>query len=219
MEPETEAHGPAFLVQGLAVNRQPLGRKRLHEVAARRPHYANLFAVMRATRQSRARAGPRYVEGYVFPSYRREMAQGPDLERGCFGRGVIFLLRDAREADPGADDKTPLIEETEFGGVLDIIKREGNELSAILRAVGTVSRWTIGTEESGREKSLHACEQLPPVNERSYYPRDLRKQALRATRRLTAGEPNPCGCSRSGARLYRSGASSRRANYGGDFRT
>ena len=83
------------------------------------------------------------------------------------GEGVISAVRDPTEArtpikdkgkivdyqittsDPGVDDKRLMIVESEFGGVLKAIQREGNKLTSVIRL-----GWDSGSLRSMNEKSV-----------------------------------------------------------------
>jgi hypothetical protein len=110
-----------------------------------RIHHANLYVVNTGDSASgRKGEGLEMLKTYVFPSVTDDTWRNERIWSGAAsGEGIIFLLRNATEVDPGAGDKRLLIEETEFGGVLDVIKRDGNKLSAMLRRAGTEPRSAI----------------------------------------------------------------------------
>jgi hypothetical protein len=135
MEPETEAHGPALLIQALATISNVWGRAASTKGGAR-IHRANLFAVtVGDSSLGRKGEGLETLNTYVFPTVADEIWRKERIRSGAAsGEGIIFHLRDATDKDAGANDKRLLIQETEFGGMLDVINRDGNKLSAILRA-------------------------------------------------------------------------------------
>ena len=142
MMPHTEASGPSLLVQGLVSIGNLLGR-RAWTLAGARDHFTNLYAVT-VGESAVGRKGEAWamLKRYVFPtltdsdkSWLSRIAHG-----AASGTGLIFAMRDPtekeeteEETDPAERDKRLLLEESEFGGMLDIMNRDGNNLSAVLR--------------------------------------------------------------------------------------
>ena len=136
MEPESEANKPSLLVQALVCVGNLIGRNAYTKVGnATRKHYASLFSVTVGTTSiGRKGTGLDLLKAHVFPSIDDEIWRNKCIANGASsGTGIVFHLRNATEKDPGAEDKLLLLEETEFGNVLNVIKREGNDLSGILR--------------------------------------------------------------------------------------
>lgn len=140
--PTTEADPTAILIQFLAgfgnlVGRGPFVRVDGHD------HRANLFAVIVGD-TSRARKGTswRRVHGVLAgcdPSWAATRTSGGLSS----GEGLIWEVRDPIYGldkkgdqvltDQGTADKRLLVVESEFGGAIRVLGREGSTLSAILR--------------------------------------------------------------------------------------
>ena len=143
IEPNTEADPAAILLQFLVGFGNLVGRGPFIEVDGHE-HHANLFAVVVGD-TSRARKGT---------SWRRVRALLADCDRLwaadrllgglSSGEGLIWAVRDAvfgvdkKSGEDfiihrAVDDKRLLVVESEFGGALRVLGREGSTLSAILR--------------------------------------------------------------------------------------
>ena len=143
LDPHTEADPVAVLVHvlvvfGIAVGRGP------HLMVDGSRHGCNEFAVTVGA-SSKARKGTaeaRAKETFLLADSEfmaRRVKGGLSS-----GEGLVFQVRDPVEtynpregtwtvSDPGEEDKRLLAVEQEFGGVLKVIERDGNTLSAILR--------------------------------------------------------------------------------------
>jgi hypothetical protein len=154
IEPETEADPVALLVQLLVAFGSLIGRS-AHVAVGATWHFANEFTVL-VGETSAARKGSSWSEVMRFVG-------AVDSERHYLGglssgEGLIYHVRDpleGREAiknkgqitgyqditvDHGVADKRLLVVETEFGGVLKVLSREGNKLNAVVRQA-----WDGGT--------------------------------------------------------------------------
>ncbi|MHB1563871.1 MAG: DUF3987 domain-containing protein [Leptospirillum sp.] len=142
LDPHTEADPIAVLIHaliffGIAVGRSP------HMMVDGARHGTNEFAVVVGV-SGKARKGTseaRTRETFIFSGgdFVSERIKG-GLSTG---EGLINQVRDPVErmnnegllevVDPGVEDKRLLAIEPEFGGLLKIIERDGNSLSAVLR--------------------------------------------------------------------------------------
>jgi hypothetical protein len=137
MEPHTEAHPAALLVQLLVAVGNVIGRT-AHFGVSGTPHYLNEFVCI-------VGASARGAKGDSLAAVRQFLETvAPDWSRDCqaagltSGVGVLHRIRDARirpddRPDPGVPDKRLLVTETEFSATLQAMRREGNDLSAVLR--------------------------------------------------------------------------------------
>lgn len=156
VEPHTEADPTALLLQFLVAFGSLIGRTAYCLAEADR-HHTNLFAVLVGT-TSRGRKGSSW--GHV----RRPMEAVDDAWAGdrvvpglSSGEGLIWAVRDPIETeeavkekgkvvgrqavlqDPGEADKRLFVLEAEFASPLQMLKREGNILSSLVR-----SAWDTG---------------------------------------------------------------------------
>jgi hypothetical protein len=150
IEPRSEADPAALLVQLLVAFGSVVGRN-AHVGVGATWHHANEFALM-VGETSAARKGTSWSEVFRFvaavdPEWRDKRILG-GLSTGA---GLIYHVRDPLEGkeairekgkitgyqdvilDHGVSDKRLLVIETEFGGVLKVSSREGNNLSAVMR--------------------------------------------------------------------------------------
>jgi 5S rRNA maturation endonuclease (ribonuclease M5) len=143
IEPHTESDPVAILIQLLVAVGNCIGRGPHFRVEATE-HHAILFAVCVGD-SSKARKGTswghvRRLVGMVDPDWaERCLANGLSS-----GEGVIHAIRDAiprvskngetEVVDPGVADKRLLVVESEFASVLRVARRDGNTLTAIVRA-------------------------------------------------------------------------------------
>jgi hypothetical protein len=161
IEPESEADPPAVLVQLLIAFGSMIGRS-AHIVLGRARHYTNEFALV-VGETSSSRKGTSWEE----VSWQAEIAD-PDWRKHrvipglSSGEGLIHSVRDPLETqepvkekgkvvsyqmvvtDHGVADKRLLVLETEFGSVLQVLAREGNTLSSVLRTAWDSNR-PLGT--------------------------------------------------------------------------
>ena len=135
MLPHTEASGPSLLMQGLVLIGNLIGR-RAWTLAGARDHFPNLYAVtVGESAVGRKGEALEMLKRYVFPTITDGDWIWPSRIVGgaASAEGIIFALRDKTDQDAGAEDKRLLLEESEFGGMLDVINRENNKLGALLR--------------------------------------------------------------------------------------
>ena len=143
LDPHTEADPVAVLIHVLTVFGIVVGRGP-HLIVDGARHGTNEFAVTVGA-SGKARKGTaeaRAKETFLLADsdFMAERVKGGLSS----GEGLIYQVRDPVEtfspkdgtwivSDPGEEDKRLLAIEQEFGGVLKIIERDGNTLSAILR--------------------------------------------------------------------------------------
>jgi hypothetical protein len=150
IEPESEADPVALLVQLLVAFGNAVGRRPHVRVGAAQ-HFANEFVVL-VGETSAGRKGTSWHDA------RRAVADadpewaGTRIQGGLSsGEGLIYHVRDPIEGkeplkdkgkvigyqdvvrDHGVADKRLLVFESEFGGVLKALGREGNKLRAVIR--------------------------------------------------------------------------------------
>jgi hypothetical protein len=150
LEPQTEAHPAALLIQFLVAYGNVIGRSVCFEVESDR-HYLNLFAVL-VGQTSKSRKGTSWGRiRALFEAADPGWADRRIVSGLSSGEGLIWHVRDPitgrekvrqngkpsttreYEADPGEPDKRLLVVEPEYATVLRRIEREGNSLSCILR--------------------------------------------------------------------------------------
>jgi len=150
--PETEADPAALLFTFLAGFGNMIGRNPYMTVGATR-HYLNLYVVT-VGRTSVSRKGTAWMDTRrVLKSIDEDWTR-KNVEGGLSsGEGVIHRIRDeineekpvkekgrytgqydTVKVDPGIEDKSLFILETEFCSPLKVMAREGNTLSPVLRA-------------------------------------------------------------------------------------
>lgn len=151
IEPETEADPMAVLLQLLVYFGCAIGRS-AHFLVESTKHYCNLFVVL-VGQTAIGRKGT--SEGRVRDQFRQvdpDWAAKRILNGLSSGEGLIWAVRDPIEkkdpvkekgkvvryetvlADHGIDDKRLLVVEPEFASVLRQSARDGNTLSATIRA-------------------------------------------------------------------------------------
>jgi hypothetical protein len=167
IEPETEADPAALLVQLLVAFGSVVGRNAYVGVGSAR-HYTNEFVLL-VGETSSARKGTSWSEVRQFLAAVDVDWKDKRILGGLSsGEGLIYAVRDpiaAKEPimdkqkkitgyqdvikDHGVEDKRLLVIEPEFGGVLKVLSREGNKLSAVIRqawdANGVLATMTKGT--------------------------------------------------------------------------
>jgi hypothetical protein len=147
IEPETEADPVALLVQLLVAFGSIIGRA-AHATVGSVWHRANEYCVI-VGETSAARKGTSWSEVSRFVS--QADSTWHYLGGLSSGEGLIYAIRDplvSKEpiktsgtvtgyqdvtTDHGVSDKRCLVVETEFGGVLQALARDGNKLSAVVR--------------------------------------------------------------------------------------
>jgi len=147
LEPHTEAHPAALLLQYLVALGNVLGRG-AYCIAESDKHYPNLFAAIVGD-SSLGKKGTSW--GRVM-SLMKEI--DPDWSKGNIvsglgsGEAVIDMLKDPTDPIAAAfTDKRILLMEGEFAQVLQVMNRSGSTVSAIIRQAwdtGTLSNLTKG---------------------------------------------------------------------------
>ena len=138
IEPVTEADPVALLVTTLLYFGSVIGRT-AHAVVEDTPHYGAEFALI-VGNSAFARKGTSEARiAEVFRQVEPDWTENNLVQGGMSsGEGLINLIRDPAEIDgateQGISDKRRLIFEPEFARVLRVLQREGNNLSAVLRA-------------------------------------------------------------------------------------
>ena len=139
--PQTEADPVALLAQYLVYFGNAVGRGPYYLVESSK-HFTNLFALMVGA-TAKARKG--LSADRVRSIYREadEAWEGSCIRGGLSsGEGVIHAIRDPifalrkgvmTQIDPGIDDKRLMLDEREFFSALEVMKREGNIVSRIVR--------------------------------------------------------------------------------------
>ncbi len=148
LAPHTEADSTALLVQFLVAFGNRIGRKAFFKVGATK-HHTNLFCAT-VGQSSRGRKGTGLdlilalfseddgSTGWVKTCIKGGLASG---------EGLVYHVRDDRTEHiydkrkkeyeavmvPGVSDKRLLDKETEFAGVLQVMERDTNKLSSVLR--------------------------------------------------------------------------------------
>lgn len=157
LEPHTEAHPAALLIQHLVALGNIIGRGPYY-VAESDRHHPNLFAAI---------VGDSSV-GKKGTSWGRVMALMKEVDRDWSssnivsglgsGEAVIDKLKDADEAMTAAfTDKRLLLMEGEFAQVLQVMNRTGNTVSSIIRQAwdtGTLSNLTKGNHMKATDAHL-----------------------------------------------------------------
>lgn len=163
--PHTEAHPTALLLQTLVAFGNCIGRNAYFSVEADR-HYMNLFAVI-VGETSKARKGTSW--GHVSQMFQAidETWARQSIQNGLSsGEGLIWAVRDPIEkqepikekgritgyqtfiSDHGISDKRLLVVEQEFASVLQMMVREGNVLSALIRQAWDKGNLRVMTKNS-----------------------------------------------------------------------
>jgi hypothetical protein len=139
--PHTESDPVAILLQTLVYAGNAVGRGPYYLVESDR-HYTNLFAVLvgktgkarKGTSESRVRSLFVYADA--------EWEQSRVVSGMSSGEGLVWAVRDPIEKvkngtvdiiDDGVLDKRLMVAEREFAGALEVMKREGNILSRMVR--------------------------------------------------------------------------------------
>jgi hypothetical protein len=160
LEPASEAAPVALLVQLLVAFGSMAGRTAYFVAEADR-HYPNEYAVL-VGKTSKGRKGTSWGRTKALLAEADPMWADKRIASGLSsGEGLIWEVRDPItkmervkgeggavtyeevEVDPGVEDKRLLVHEAEFPGVLRLIERTGNSLSAVLRTA-----WDTGALRS-----------------------------------------------------------------------
>lgn len=131
VEPHTEADRVALLSQFLVGVGNIIGRHAHFKVEADR-HYLNLFMGL-VGETSKGRKGTAWGHAKSILSRIDDCWKKRIMGGLSSGEGLIWQVRDPLPEDPGVQDKRLLVLESELAGVLRVLAREGNTLSAIIR--------------------------------------------------------------------------------------
>jgi hypothetical protein len=140
LTPHTESHPASTLLAVMTRFGNIIGRTAFYCVEDTR-HYANLFVVSVGD-SSKARKGTGDDRiACVFDGIDKEWQWNRQLNGFGSGEGVIAAIADSKTyikkgkefATKGVADKRLFIREPEFSGILNVMRREGNLLSKILR--------------------------------------------------------------------------------------
>ena len=168
--PQTEADPLALLANMVIFFGNIIGRTAYIQIEATR-HYLNEFAVIVGQssigRKGTASDWAKHVFSAVDGLWADDRIQGGLSS----GEGLISAVRDPTEArtpikekgkivdyqitvsDPGIEDKRLMVVESEFGGVLKAIQREGNKLTSVIRLA-----WDTGLLRSMTKSPYKATE-------------------------------------------------------------
>jgi hypothetical protein len=157
IEPSSEADPVALLVQIMVAFGSIIGRT-AHFKAEGDTHFVNEFVVLLG-RTAKGRKGSSWGQVRRLLDAAEQQWAEERIQSGLSsGEGVIHAVRDPVmqrqplkekgrvtgyqdvEVDPGITDKRLLVYEPEYAGVLKMVERQGNTLSAILRQA-----WETGT--------------------------------------------------------------------------
>ncbi len=151
VDPHTEADPVALLLSYLLGFGNLVGRGPYVPVGGDR-HGLNLFVTLVGDTAS-GRKGTSWGEvRRILKGVNRDYVDTRIRHGLSSGEGVIAAVRDGTsEQDPGEPDKRLLVVESEFARVLQVMKREGNTLSANLRCA-----WDGGNLESMTKTPMRA---------------------------------------------------------------
>jgi len=162
IEPHTEAHNAALLVQFLSGIGCLIGKK-AYFLAEADDHHTKLNGVLVGD-SSKGRKGSSF--GHI----KKILNKVDETFKSCIqdglssGEGLIFHVRDAQTkkspvknrkriveyqdeiVDEGAKDKRAFVVEPEFARVLRTMKRDGNTLSAVIRQAWDTDRLSVMTK-------------------------------------------------------------------------
>lgn len=147
IEPNTEADPAAVLVQLLALFGNEVGRGP-HALVGPTKHHANLF-VMVVGESSKGKKGTALRDAMdpFGDALKPRIGSGLSSGEGLIARvtDAVYRKEPVRDKDkkvtgyqdvldtPAAEDKRLVVLETEFGSVLQVMKRDGNTVSSLIR--------------------------------------------------------------------------------------
>jgi hypothetical protein len=138
LKPETEAH-PAALMAGILTRFGNIVGKTAFFQVEDTQHYCNMF-VANVGLSSKSRKGTASARiSKIFEAVDPAWHANRNFSGLSSAEGVIWNVRDSRAGDEGetvdtgVSDKRMLVYEGEFASALQVMKREGNTLSAIIR--------------------------------------------------------------------------------------
>lgn len=146
VEPHTESDPAGLLLQQYAMFGNAIGSGP-HCIVESDRHALNLF-LLEVGLSGKSRKGTglghsRRIYGEVDPVWMSERVHSGLSS----GEGLIKLVADRSESEPGVEDKRLLLIESEFGGTLRVMGRAGNSLSPVIRQA-----WDGGTLEVSTRK-------------------------------------------------------------------
>ena len=137
--PNTEADAVALLVNYLAYFGNVIGRVPFFRVGET-DHYTNIYGVLVGETASRKGTAADRVTAIFRPidlDWVQRKTGGMSSGEGLIHeiRDPIFVMKggNLQLSDPGVTDKRQMIEETEFSQVLNVMQRDGNNLSRMVR--------------------------------------------------------------------------------------
>ena len=145
--PNTEADAVALLVNYLAYFGNVIGRVPFFRVGET-DHYTNIYGVLvgetasrKGTAADRVTAIFRLIDLDWVQRKTGGMSSGEGLIHEI--RDPIFVMKggNLQLSDPGVTDKRQMIEETEFSQVLNVMQRDGNNLSRMVRDAWIADRF------------------------------------------------------------------------------
>jgi uncharacterized protein DUF3987 len=154
VEPHSEAHPAALLVGLLAAFGNLVGRH-VYARAEADQHHGNIFASMVGL-TSKGRKGTSW--GHILRLSERvdsEWATDRIVHGLSSGEGLIAAVRDPTNKDEGISDKRLMVVESEMAGTLQVLRREGNTLSSILRAAWDSGSLSTLTKNPMRATGAH----------------------------------------------------------------
>lgn len=156
IEPHTEGHPAALLVNTLVMAGNAIGPAPYMDVSDTRHHAHEFAALVGATSKGRkgtSHASPLRIVGGADPAWARTRITGGVSS----GEGIIWPIRDPIERmkqgetvvdDEGVADKRLLIVQSELSQLFKVCRREGNTLSEILRQAWDGHRLGVMTRNS-----------------------------------------------------------------------
>jgi hypothetical protein len=155
VEPYTEADPISILIQFIVGFGNAVGREAYFQVEGDR-HHGNLFTAI-VGQSSIGRKGTSWSRARQALFLADTLWTGDNVKSGLVsGEGLIHHVRDPRDKDEGVSDKRLMIVETEFGGLLRVLKRDGSTLSPVMRnAWDGVTLSTLGKLSPAKATGAH----------------------------------------------------------------
>jgi len=154
VEPHSEAHPAALLVGFLVAFGNMIGRA-VYARAEADHHHGNLFAAMVGL-TSKGRKGTSWGHVYrIFGKVEESWARDRIVHGLSSGEGLVRAVRDPDGKEEGVDDKRLMVVESEMASTLQVMRREGNTLSPIIRAAWDSFPLQILTKKPMRATGAH----------------------------------------------------------------
>ena len=132
IEPHTEADRVALLGQVLSEFSCVIGpSSQVVLDGASNPLLFNMVLVGQTSKARKGTADKRIKRVFQLAIY--GWTRGECRGNLSSGEGLVDAVRDARDGDPGVEDKRLFLVQSEFGNMLKIMAREGNSLSGVIR--------------------------------------------------------------------------------------